>query len=65
MKNVLLAIAAIYILYGCKQRTDEYEVDQKAYKECIENEPSMDDCVYNYVEYLPENIKKELDQDEY
>lgn len=60
MQKVLVAIAVVCILYGCKQ-SDEYLADRKAYQECIENELDMDDCIFNYVKYLPENIQKEME----
>ena len=64
MKKVLLALVSISILSACtlsKQEKDEYEADHKAYIKCIENEPSMDDCVYDYVKYLPKEYQEEMD----
>jgi len=60
MKKILVAILSILILNGCMQ-TDEYDVDHKAYQKCLEMEPYIDECVYNYVKYLPENIQKEME----
>ena len=64
MRAVGIALVLVLGIQGittaCKQNVDEYDADQKAYQECIENEPSIDDCVYNYVNYLPEDIKKEM-----
>ena len=64
MKKVLLALIFVSILGACtlsKQEQDEYDADHEAYTECIENEPNMDDCVYDYVKYLPENIQEDMD----
>lgn len=64
MKKVLLALTMVSILGACtlsKQEKDEYEADHEAYTKCIENEPSMDDCVYDYVKYLPEDIQEQLE----
>ena len=67
MRAAMLALALTLGIQGittaCKQspqEIDEYEADQKAYQECIENEPSMDDCTFNYVKYLPEDVLKEM-----
>lgn len=64
MRAVMLALVLTLGIQGittaCRYQQDEYEADQKAYQECIENEPNIDDCVYNYVKYLPENIVEEM-----
>ena len=67
MRAAMLALALTLGIQGittaCRQNAqeiDEYEADQKAYKECIETEPYVDDCVYNYVKYLPEDIRKDM-----
>ena len=59
MKKVLVAFFIVCILCNCKGN-DEYYEDQKAYKKCIETEPSIDECIFDYVKYLPENMRKEL-----
>ena len=68
MRTVILALVLTLGIQGittaCKQspqEIDEYEADQKAYQECIENEPSMDDCTFNYVKYLPEEYQEQLE----
>lgn len=60
MKKLLVAILSILILNGCMQ-TDEYVADHKAYQKCLEIEPNIDACVYDYVKYLPENVQKEME----
>lgn len=60
MKKLLLATLSIVILNGCTQM-DEYDTDHKAYQKCLEMEPYIDECVYDYVKYLPENIQKEME----
>lgn len=64
MKKVLLALVMVSILGACtlsKQEQDEYEADHEAYTKCIENEPNMDDCVYDYVKYLPKEYQEQLE----
>lgn len=61
MKKLLVVIIMTGILFACKMEQDEYDADQKAYKECVKNEPSMDDCVFDYVKYLPEQYQKEME----
>ena len=62
MDKVLLALMSVSMLSACTlNNQDEYDADHKAYTECIENEPSMDDCVYDYVKYLPEDIQEEME----
>ena len=64
MKKVLLALISISMLSACtlsKQEQDEYDADHEAYIKCIENEPSMDDCVYDYVKYLPKEYQEQLE----
>ena len=64
MKKVLLALIFVSILSACtltKQEQDEYYADHEAYTKCIENEPSMDDCVYDYVKYLPKEYQEQLE----
>ena len=64
MQKVLVAFLLTVILCSCvlsSQQNDEYLADRKAYQECIENESDMDDCIFNYVKYLPENIQKEME----
>lgn len=60
MKKILVAILSVLILNGCMQ-TDEYKADHEAYQKCLEMEPYIDECVYDYVKYLPENIQKEME----
>ena len=57
---LILALLMLGFCGGCSN-FGEYAADRKAYKECIENEPNMDDCVFNYVKYLPINMQKELE----
>jgi hypothetical protein len=64
MKKVLLALISLSMLSACtlsKQEQDEYDADHEAYTKCIENEPSIDDCVYDYVKYLPEEYQEQIE----
>ena len=64
MKKLLVAILGVMILNACtltKQQEEEYEADHEAYQTCLEMEPYIDECVYDYVKYLPENIQKEME----
>ena len=54
MKKLLVAILGVMILNACtltKQQEEEYEADHKAYQKCLEMEPYIDECVYDYVKY--------------
>ena len=67
MQIIVIALMMLWMLLGicgCTsniQEKDEYDADHEAYTKCIENEPNMDDCVYDYVKYLPENIQGDMD----
>lgn len=63
--NKLLGIILLgSILAACKlykERQDQYYEDKQAYIKCLELEPNIDECVYSYVKYLPEEYKKEME----
>ena len=67
MQIIVIALMMVWMilgLCGCTstiQEKDEYEADHEAYTECIENEPSVDDCVYDYVKYLPKEYQEQLE----
>lgn len=65
MKKLLVAILGVMILNACtltKQQEEEYEADHKAYQKCLEMEPNIDVCVYDYVKYLPKDIQNEMEE---
>ena len=58
MKKILIVLI-LGMTIGCT--ADEYSEDKAAYRQCIEQEPNIDECVYSYVKYLPEHMQKELE----
>lgn len=67
MQIIVIALMMVWMLLGlcgCTsnvQGKDEYDADHEAYTKCIENEPSVDDCVYDYVKYLPKEYQEQLE----
>lgn len=67
MKRIILLILFLCsqgMINACTQNNGEindYKEDQKAYDKCLKVEDNSEDCIYKYVEYLPEHILKEME----